>query len=140
MRNLTRMLYLSRVSGGVGEEELKQILEHSRTKNKALNVTGILCGGGGHFIQVLEGEQEDLFRLYGKILEDRRHYDCYLIGVAPIKQRLFGGWSMGYLSNPPEMMEVRRKELIAAWEGRTEATELVALLKRFLVQLNVSST
>ncbi|NEV62510.1 BLUF domain-containing protein [Thiorhodococcus minor] len=135
MRNLTRMMYVSRVSGGVGEDELKQILESARRKNKELKVTGVLCGGGGHFIQVLEGEQEDLFRLYGDILNDRRHYDSVLIGVAPIKQRLFGSWSMGYLSNPPEVMEVRRKELLAVWQGRSEAAELLTLVKRFLEQL-----
>ncbi|NEX20442.1 BLUF domain-containing protein [Thiorhodococcus mannitoliphagus] len=139
MKHLTRMMYVSRVSGGVGDDELKQILESSRRKNKTLNVTGVLCGGGGHFIQVLEGEQDDLFRLYGEILNDRRHYDSVLIGVASIKQRLFGGWSMGYLSNPPEMMEVRRKELIAAWEGRLEGSELLRLMKRFLEQLGQGS-
>ncbi len=135
MRNLTRMLYVSRASLGVSDDGLKQILEVSRKKNKELNVTGILCGGGGHFIQVLEGDQDDLFRLYGEILNDRRHYDSVLIGVAPIKQRLFGGWSMGYLSNPPEAMEIRRKQLLAVWEGRAEAAELVTLMKQFLEQL-----
>ena len=135
MKNLSRILYVSRASLGVGDAELKQILETSRRKNKELHVTGILCGGGGHFIQVLEGPQEELFRLYGAILNDRRHYDSVLIGVAPIKQRLFSGWSMGYIANPPEMMEVRRNELLEIWKGRAEAGELVAMMRRFLEQL-----
>ncbi|MTW21907.1 BLUF domain-containing protein [Allochromatium palmeri] len=137
MSNLSRILYLSRTSLGVGDEALKQILEVSRRKNKELGITGMLCCGGGHFIQVLEGEQEEVFRLYGRILDDRRHFDSVLIGVAPIKQRLFGSWAMGYLANPPEVMEARRKDLLAAWAGRLEADELLTLMKRFAAQLKV---
>ncbi|AHF02579.1 sensor of blue-light using FAD [Marichromatium purpuratum 984] len=135
MEHLSRILYVSRTSQGVGEAELKQILEQSNRHNKEQRISGILCAGGGHFIQVLEGPQEAVFRLYGRILDDRRHYDSLLIGVAPIKQRMFQGWSMGYLSNPPEVMEARRKQLLAMWERRAEADELVVLMRKFLEQL-----
>ena len=63
MNHLSRILYVSRSSVGVGEAELNNILEISRKKNKLLQITGILCAGGGHFIQILEGPQDELIRL-----------------------------------------------------------------------------
>lgn len=135
MDNLSRILYLSRTSLSVDDDELKHILETSRRKNKERQITGILCGGGGHFIQVLEGPQEELLRLYHALLNDQRHYDLVLIGVAPIKQRIFTGWSMGYIANSPETMEARRAALLRSWQDRTEAGELITMMRRFLEQL-----
>lgn len=136
MNYLSRMLYVSRSSVGLDDDaELQKILEVSRRKNPDLEITGILCAGGGHFIQILEGPQENLIRLYGIILADPRHYDSVLIGIAPITKRLFHNWSMGYLMNPPAVMEKNREELLAIWQGRAEARELVNMMKRFLEQL-----
>jgi len=137
MKYLSRMLYVSRSSIGLDDDaELQKILEVSRRKNPDLEITGILCAGGGHFIQILEGPQENLIRLYGIILADPRHYDSVLVGIAPIEKRIFRHWSMGYLMNSPEVMEANRKELLKIWQGRSEARELVNLMKRFLEQLD----
>lgn len=137
MNYLSRMLYVSRSSIGLDDDaELQKILEVSRRKNPDLDITGILCAGGGHFIQILEGPQENLIRLYGVILADPRHYDSVLIGIAPIEKRIFRSWSMGYLVNTPEIMENNRKQLLEIWQGRTEARELVSMMKRFLEQLD----
>jgi hypothetical protein len=131
------MLYVSRSSIGLDDDaELQKILEVSRRKNPDLEITGILCAGGGHFTQILEGPQENLIRLYGIILADPRHYDSVLIGIAPIKKRIFHNWSMGYLMNSPDVMEAHRKQLLEIWIGRTEARELVTMMKQFLEQLD----
>ena len=42
---------------------------------------------------------------------------------------------MGYLMNPPAVMEKNREELLAIWQGRAEARDLVNMMKRFLEQL-----
>ncbi|MBK1694854.1 hypothetical protein CKO09_08890 [Chromatium weissei] len=137
MKYLSRMLYVSRSSIGLDDDaELQKILEVSRRKNPDLDITGILCAGGGHFIQILEGPQENLIRLYGIILADPRHYDSVLVGIAPIEKRIFRHWSMGYLIHSPETMEANRKELLNIWQGRSEARELVNMMKRFLEQLD----
>ncbi len=136
MSNLSRILYVSRSSLGVGEADLQDILEISRKKNKQLQITGILCTGGGHFIQILEGSQDALIHLYARILDDRRHYDSVLIGVAPIQQRIFKHWSMGYIENSPEVMEANRSQLLEIWRGRKEAHELFTLMRRFMEQLD----
>ncbi|MBK1649611.1 hypothetical protein CKO36_13650 [Rhabdochromatium marinum] len=104
MNNLSRILYISRASIGVGDDKFNKILYVFRKNNRERDITGILCGGGGHFIQVLEGPQAELFRLYGKILEDRRHYDSVVIGVAPIEERIFSDWAMGYMSSPGRLL------------------------------------
>lgn len=136
MSYLSRILYASRSSAQVGADELNDILEVSRKKNRLLQITGILCAGGGHFIQILEGPQDELIRLYSRILDDPRHYDSVLIGVAPIQQRIFKNWSMGYIENPPDIMEANRNQLLEMWRGRTEAHQLFTLMREFLDQLD----
>lgn len=136
MNQLSRILYVSRSSVGVGEAELNDILEISRKKNKLLQITGVLCVGGGHFIQVLEGPQDALIRLYARILDDPRHYDSVLIGVAPLRERIFRHWSMGYIENPPEIMEANRNQLLDVWRGSTDSHRLFTLMRRFMEQLD----
>jgi hypothetical protein len=96
---LIRALYISRARPGLSEAEIRDILEVSRSKNAALGITGILCGGKNDFIQVLEGPEHPIIKLYGTILDDKRHSDCALLSIAPIETRMFESWSMGYVQN-----------------------------------------
>lgn len=132
---LCRMLYASRSSLGVNRADYIRILETSRLKNAKLNITGVLCAGGGHFVQVLEGPQDKVLRLYTTILDDPRHYDCILVGINPIRERLFSEWAMGYIANEPEVMEGRRRTLIEQWQQQSESSRLLPMMREFLAQI-----
>jgi hypothetical protein len=51
---------------------------------------------GGNFLQVLEGPEEGVLRLYQKISRDPRHGDVMLLTKEPIQERQFPDWSMGF--------------------------------------------
>jgi hypothetical protein len=51
---LVRLLYASRVVDA-RPESIESILSQSRQFNPASGITGILCYGGGIFLQALEG-------------------------------------------------------------------------------------
>lgn len=99
MSGLIRALYISQARPGLSEAEIRDILEVSRAKNAASGITGILCGGKNDFIQVLEGPEHPVIKLYSTILDDTRHSDCALLSIAPIETRMFESWSMGYVRN-----------------------------------------
>ena len=42
---------------------------------------------------------------------------------------------MGYIENPPHIMEAHRNQLLEVWRGRTEAHQLFTLMREFLDQL-----
>jgi hypothetical protein len=97
-------VYLSIASNWPDEAELKSILATSRHNNHANNITGILLYGDGRFIQVLEGDKEQIQETYLKIHQDHRHTDLTPISTGDIKERNFPNWSMGFKSIGPTML------------------------------------
>ena len=91
---LVRLLYASRAVD-MGDEAIASILAHSRQYNPVLGITGILCYGGGVFLQAIEGGRMAVSELYGHILKDPRHKDVVLLDFQEISERRFGGWTMG---------------------------------------------
>ena len=91
---LVRLLYASRAVD-TSAEAIESIVHQSRTHNPASGVTGVLCYGGGIFLQVLEGGRMTISDLYGHIQRDPRHKDVVLLHYEEIAERRFAGWTMG---------------------------------------------
>lgn len=90
------LIYISEATKEITEADLKDILNTARTKNKELNITGLLFYQNGMFIQNLEGDRKDIENLLEKIVKDSRHRKCIAIYKEEIKERNFNEWSMGY--------------------------------------------
>jgi Sensors of blue-light using FAD len=95
---LVRLLYVSRAAEPSASEATESILGQSRQHNPALGITGILCYGGGIFLQAIEGGRNAVSELYGHIQRDRRHKDVVLLHYQEISERRFGGWTMGQVN------------------------------------------
>ena len=91
---LVRLLYASRAVDS-SDDAIASILSHSRHYNPASGITGILCYGGGIFLQAIEGGRSAVSELYGHIQKDPRHKDVVLLDFEEISERRFGGWTMG---------------------------------------------
>ncbi len=94
---LVRLLYASRAvdtSPGAIEAILTQAREH----NPSCGITGILCYGGGIFLQAIEGGRMAVSELFGHIQRDPRHQDVALLHFEEITERRFGGWTMGQVN------------------------------------------
>lgn len=76
--------------------DLLQLLRQARAKNRVLGVTGVLLFRGGTFLQLLEGERDDVETLYATIRSDVRHEDVTPIWETEGTSRWFGVWSMGF--------------------------------------------
>jgi len=61
-------------------------------------ITGILCYGGGIFVQAIEGGRSAVNDLYNHIIKDARHKDVELLHYEEITERRFGGWTMGQVN------------------------------------------
>ena len=71
---LVRLLYASRAVDP-SSEAIDAILVQSRQYNPTCGITGILCYGGGIFLQAIEGGRMPVSELYGHIQKDARHKD-----------------------------------------------------------------
>ena len=94
---LVRLLYASRAADQ-SPAATDAILAQSRSHNPACGITGILCYGGGIFLQALEGGRTQVSELYGHIQKDIRHKDVILLHYEEISERRFGSWTMGQVN------------------------------------------
>jgi len=94
---LVRLLYASRAVD-TSASAIEAILTQSRQHNPVCGITGILCYGGGIFLQAIEGGRMAVSELYGHIQKDPRHKDVVLLDYEEISERRFGGWTMGQVN------------------------------------------
>jgi hypothetical protein len=91
---LVRLLYASRAFD-TGPDTIDNILSQSRQFNPSGGITGILCYGGGIFLQAIEGGRAAVSELYAHIQKDPRHKDVVLLHYQEISERRYSGWTMG---------------------------------------------
>ena len=94
---LVRLLYASRAIDAASAG-IEGILAQSRQGNPGLGITGILCYGGGIFLQAIEGGRGAVSDLYGHIQRDQRHKDVVLLHYEEISERRFSGCTMGQVN------------------------------------------
>ena len=70
---LTTLIYRSQLNLSCRSAELQALVEQARTRNAGLNITGVLLSKGDDVLQLLEGSEESVVRLFQKIREDKRH-------------------------------------------------------------------
>ena len=94
---LVRLLYASRAMDP-SADAIEAILTQSRQYNPTCGITGILCYGGGIFLQAIEGGRQAVSELYSHIQKDVRHNEVVLLHYEEIAERRFGGWTMGQVN------------------------------------------
>ncbi|MES2975810.1 MAG: BLUF domain-containing protein [Pseudomonadota bacterium] len=94
---LVRLLYASRAVD-TSPGAIDDILAQARQHNPTCGITGILCYGGGIFLQAIEGGRMAVSDLFGHIQKDVRHKDVALLHYEEISERRFGGWTMGQVN------------------------------------------
>jgi hypothetical protein len=103
--SLIHLVYVSSATQAFSQTELLSLLEVSRRNNEPAAITGMLLYRDGNFMQVLEGEDTAVTGTHDRIKLDPRHDGLITLLKAPIPQRDFGDWSMGFRNL--ESMEVR---------------------------------
>ena len=94
---LVRLLYAS-LAVDTSADAIESILAQARQHNPVSGITGILCYGGGIFLQAIEGGRMPVSELFGTIMKDPRHKDVALLHYEEITERRFGGWTMGQVN------------------------------------------
>lgn len=92
---LSQLVYISVRKENCTDAEIDKILEASNRKNGEIDVTGVLLYSKTKFIQVLEGDKDEILNLYDKIKEDDRHRNVMFLSLRAIKKRDFPSWQMG---------------------------------------------
>jgi hypothetical protein len=110
--HLIRLIYSSDARADLAYRDFVAIMTAAAERNDELGVTGILCYGGGKFLQALEGERIIINALYHRISVDPRHQHCQLMQVSDITEREFGEWSMKIVNWSDAITAAREASLI----------------------------
>jgi transcriptional regulator with XRE-family HTH domain len=139
---LVRLIYHSRMRGDDEQtlnETLRQILACSRRNNPAHAVTGALLAADQRFLQVLEGPEDGVAKVYGRIARDPRHEDVVVLERRTVPARHFSKWSLccGYVAPANTALEAE-PELRAGLAS--QALSPAAALGLLLVVQEVAQT
>ncbi|TDN40134.1 BLUF domain-containing protein [Hymenobacter sp. UV11] len=91
-----QVLYHSVAAQPFDEAQLQALLERSRNFNGRHSITGILLYSDGRFVQLLEGDEQQVRQLYARIQQDPRHTQVVTVSEGPGPARRFADWSMGF--------------------------------------------
>ena len=91
---LSTLVYQSRPIKLFTDSELKDLLDHARSRNRANSITGLLVYDHGCFFQWLEGPGPAVAAVWQSIQADPRHGDVQVLGEKLISRRLFSDWDM----------------------------------------------
>ena len=129
---LHHLIYESQATQPFTEAELADLLQQARLTNEAKGLTGILLyAQDGRFVQVLEGEVDDVHELYFMhISRDKRHQRLALLADGRLSNRRFSDWRMGFRSATPEALA----ELTGHF-STADATFLLPVLPNLTSQL-----
>lgn len=92
-----RIVYISAQTVAFDDAALAELLAVARKNNAELGISGMLLYHEGSFMQVLEGQQADVEKLYEKIAQDDRHDNTTVVLRGDVDERTFDEWAMGYL-------------------------------------------
>ncbi len=95
---LYHLSYTSTQAQDMNPADLKAILEEARSANDRNNITGLLLHRDDAFLQVLEGEQDQVLATFVRIEKDRRHKDVKVLFSEPLEKREFDDWSMAFVN------------------------------------------
>ncbi len=102
---LLELIYTSLAKPQSSAENVKDILESSQRNNPSTGVTGLLLFDGDRYIQILEGDVENVENLFEVISADPRHYGLELLHKGPIVDRAFQTWRMAYEALPKGLLD-----------------------------------
>ena len=104
-----QLIYSSESTSPMQADDLDEILEQARTRNAESGITGALVYVDGVFLQVLEGKEETVRELMGRVFKDLRHQTVTVLLETTVAKTAFSDWTMAYVSATPEQ--------VAEWAG-----------------------
>ncbi len=90
------LIYASQSVKDWSTQELAELLQQSKKNNNEKGITGMLVYSRGRFMQILEGEKNQVLSLFNRIEKDERHKSVFVVLEGNTEKRIFEKWSMGF--------------------------------------------
>ena len=101
--NLYQLVYTSARNAKCDENEITSIVAACQRNNPGKDITGVLLYSDNRFLQYLEGDVNEIRKLFELIQKDPRHSGVMERAFGPITERRFPSWHMGYKNVDKEL-------------------------------------
>ena len=91
------LLYCSSARPNLTADDIDNILKKSQNFNLEHSITGCLLCFDKQFVQLLEGNKDDVKQLYEIIKKDKRHSNVILMNENDKQFRFFPTWEMKFI-------------------------------------------
>jgi hypothetical protein len=91
-----QLTYVSTAAIEFGAGDLIKLLIEARDFNRDHHITGILIFENERFLQVLEGDINEVKTLYQHICRDGRHHHIEAISSKTVAKREYPNWTMAF--------------------------------------------
>ena len=128
------LIYVSSSSRMLTADDLKKMLVDIRYKYINSGITGMMLYSEGTFFQALEGEEEDLEKVFENLQMDNMQKGVIRLKSGTEDRRTFVDWSMGFKPNPDDSSNINgfvnplRYDFLT---GHDQKHPAVSLLKSF---------
>jgi hypothetical protein len=92
---LKRVIYVSKKTD-TSSDSLTDIYDISQKNNSESGISGCLLIGSDSYLQLLEGPDSEVKKLYSKIEMDSRHKKVKKLFEQHIEEKSFSSWSMKF--------------------------------------------
>ncbi len=94
---LYNLCYVSSAKNNLPKSELEDLFRVNKRNNKELDISGILVYNNGNFLQILEGDEQKINKLFVKICRDSRHNNLIKLIHTSIEERIFDDYESGFV-------------------------------------------
>lgn len=134
MERLYTICYVSKASDHITNDDVKEVFQITEQFNNTSGISGILLHSFGNFFQVLEGEQNDLEKLYeNKIMKDTRHNNIYEIFRKDMTAPIFSNYLSQFLTITTSIQLDEIRKYLNANRTNELSDKLSRLLKPFII-------
>ena len=111
-----RLIYRSRsrIPPQTQRAELGELFTAARAHNKGKKITGALLLLDDVFVQTLEGDEQEVQALLGRIRADARHDTIEILDTGLVDGRVFARWAMAKVADADDQPDIN---LIAHEKG-----------------------
>lgn len=95
--NVNKIIYSSSAVGSWDSDQLRDLGRSACLANINKDITGVLFHSEGRFVQLLEGPNEQLDKLFAQIQVDQRHTDINVLSHSIGIKRSCPQWAMAFM-------------------------------------------
>ena len=105
MPALYNLAYISETTRELQPAEIDALLLDAQIFNATCGVSGVLFSGNARFFQLLEGPESSVLHVFDRLKRARAHRNIEVLVAAPIQDRNFATWHMGFLKSPESAIQ-----------------------------------